>query len=512
MSRFLGCGAQIFSGNARLPGMAVVLAACFIPFVHADEPGEIIFAVPDVGRVSLGVFDGGGQLVRTLHRLAPEGDFRVGLNGYMTRWDGLDDRGRRLPRGSYDVRGYLVGEVSVSGEDFHFNDWAADNPAPAIRKILDFSLLENGDVVLLAVSGGKLLVARYSPERGFLWRRDAGQAAPHPTRPAPFFSGVSPMLAANTASVVVLGTGGYRVLSIETGEFSASGVGGGCPPTALATNDATIFAASPGGLRSIPLSKLDSGTVTFPPSVFTTLDADASRLIGASRDGVWLRQGGFEKIALPADVTSLSLGAGKSFWFVGSEPGSSRRLVGQATFTGEILRTLRAEPGGPQPDKVRASRTGEKFAVMESRGGFRRLRVMARDAGTGGGWTIEWERAWEDPARFGFVDDRLVADAGDIPQTREIKILLEENPLTGRRPKLSLRAVCDKTGSRLVAADGLVLVDVSARRDLTRLVLHRGNAPDSIRFLQGNGTLVEEFNVGGLRRIFALDAGTVDVP
>jgi len=39
---------------------------------------EFEFAVPDEGRITLGVFDGSGKLVRLLHRLAKEEDFLVG--------------------------------------------------------------------------------------------------------------------------------------------------------------------------------------------------------------------------------------------------------------------------------------------------------------------------------------------------------------------------------------------------------------------------------------------------
>ena len=125
--------------------------------MHTLRAGdELEFAVPDDGRVTLGVFDGSGKLVRLLHRLAKEEDFRAGDNGLITSWDGKNDAGQRVSPGHYHVRGYLVGDdVRVSGENFLFNDWAADPGFPVFSSIKDFSLLENGDVILLA--GGALL-------------------------------------------------------------------------------------------------------------------------------------------------------------------------------------------------------------------------------------------------------------------------------------------------------------------------------------------------------------------
>ena len=62
---------------------------------------DIEFAVPDDGRITLGVFDGAGRLVRTLHKLSRQEDFGIGLNGLVTNWDGKNDAGQPLPAGHY---------------------------------------------------------------------------------------------------------------------------------------------------------------------------------------------------------------------------------------------------------------------------------------------------------------------------------------------------------------------------------------------------------------------------
>ena len=105
-----------------------------------------------------------------------------------------------------------------------------------------------------------------------------------------------------------------------------------------------------------------------------------------------------------------------------------------------------------------------------------------------------------------------MADVGEVKQPKDLTFRLEENPLTRKRETITLHAVFDKNGTRLVSADGLPLVEVSQRTDITRIVICRGNAPNKMRLLQGNGTVVEDFSIEGLNRIKSIDAGGVDLP
>ena len=261
--------------------------------IRAEDRDDITFAVPDAGLVTLGVFDGAGKLVRTLHHLAPEKDFRVETNGYATKWDGKDDSGRRLPAGHYHVRGYRVGNIKVAGEDFLFNDWAIDEAAPKVSRILDFSLLENGDTALLVRDGStKTLVGRYSSERGFLWTKElpassaplagappvpaADPASSAPARPLIF----DPILATNSRSAIVLSGRGWDVFSLENGEASPDrAFDGSAIPAALAAKDDAVFVASSSGLISYLLPKWSAENVQPPPPIFKAWDADAPRLI-----------------------------------------------------------------------------------------------------------------------------------------------------------------------------------------------------------------------------------------
>src|SRR5438477_5760291 len=122
----------------RMKWIAWCAALFFIlhpsPFILSQEsepprkPGvKLMFVPPRMeGTISLGIYDARGKLVRTLHREAETDDFTVAVDGLVTAWDGNDDAGDPLPAGKYHARGYMVGDVKVEGEAFHFNDWIED--------------------------------------------------------------------------------------------------------------------------------------------------------------------------------------------------------------------------------------------------------------------------------------------------------------------------------------------------------------------------------------------------
>lgn len=100
---------------------------------------QIVFLPPPMeGVLSLGIFDKDGKLVRVLHREAKVSDkeFRKGVNGLITRWDGKDDAGQPAPVGKYFARGWMTGDLKIEGVAFHGNDWLLVKDAPRFSKML----------------------------------------------------------------------------------------------------------------------------------------------------------------------------------------------------------------------------------------------------------------------------------------------------------------------------------------------------------------------------------------
>jgi hypothetical protein len=122
---------------ARL-GLALFASAFCI--LHSAFPQVAITFLPPPmeGSLSMGIYDKKGKLVRVLHREATEKNFTVGLNGFITTWDGNDDAGRALPAGTYAARGFAVGKIGVEGIAIHGNDWIGDNDdAPRVVRVAE---------------------------------------------------------------------------------------------------------------------------------------------------------------------------------------------------------------------------------------------------------------------------------------------------------------------------------------------------------------------------------------
>ena len=120
------------------------------------EGVQITFLPPPLeGTVSLGIYDAAGKLVRTLHREATQKDFVVGLNGFITRWDGRDDAGQLLAPGKYSARGWMVGNLAIEGVAFHCNDWMKDDDSPRIARVVGVKNAGRDDVhiILRGVDG-----------------------------------------------------------------------------------------------------------------------------------------------------------------------------------------------------------------------------------------------------------------------------------------------------------------------------------------------------------------------
>jgi hypothetical protein len=140
---------------------ALLLAASIIPYsgpACAQEPPpppapgavRITFLPPPLeGTLSAGIYTVDGRLIRTLAREATERNFTVGLNGFITQWDGKDDAGKAVAAGKYFVRGYAVGATEVQGVAFHGNDWLSE----------DDSVPRVSDILAIAVDGPELLRA-----------------------------------------------------------------------------------------------------------------------------------------------------------------------------------------------------------------------------------------------------------------------------------------------------------------------------------------------------------------
>jgi hypothetical protein len=480
----------------RIAVLFLTLVA-LLPTAQA-EGDDIAFAVPSSGRITLGVFDTTGKLVRTLHTMDEEDAFRVGLNGYITKWDGLDDAGNRAPAGHYHVRGYLIEDVTVDGVAYHFNDWMTDDDDPSLRHIVDFAFLPGGDVLLLAISAdGSLLATRYSPESGFVWVRVVDPSPASDTG----------KLTTNPTTAFIQQAGSWILLDINTGTPLATPAPlPSQDPIAIAALSSTLFTSLEKTITPFSLPSIQAQPSISAPTTLISFDADNGILAGCGDGSVWISEDLKTFQTLPISARCVSIGAERTFWYIST---TGTGAVAQAHFNGEILRELEREPNSPQPQKIQASRTSDTFAVLETAPDQERLRVISRNPN--GEWTVEWEKSIRESKSFGYVESSVSAQAPETPHLDSLRFRLEENPLTGEKQELTLRVVFDEEGTQLSTPDGLPLVTISTRSAINRVVMRRGETPNSIHLLQGDGATVEEFHIHGLDKIIPLNAGGIDI-
>ncbi len=98
------------------PTLSPTPAGTVTPFVTPATVRNIRISFlppPLEGKISLGIYDANGKLVRVLHQEAELDAFTVGENALVTKWDGKNDDGEDLPPGKYSARGYLVGHLKL---------------------------------------------------------------------------------------------------------------------------------------------------------------------------------------------------------------------------------------------------------------------------------------------------------------------------------------------------------------------------------------------------------------
>jgi hypothetical protein len=116
---------------------------------------RISFLPPPLeGKISLGIYDLNGALVRVLHKAASFDEFTVGPDALITKWDGKDDEGKDRPAGKYHARGFLVGALKVEDAGTSAEPPAEASPGGTVPvKLMPNPLTKNaGAIVDLTVA------------------------------------------------------------------------------------------------------------------------------------------------------------------------------------------------------------------------------------------------------------------------------------------------------------------------------------------------------------------------
>jgi len=116
---------------------------------------RISFVPPPLeGRISLGIYDAKGKLVRVLHQEADLDEFKIGADALVTQWDGKNDDGEDLPAGKYHARGYLVGPLKVEDLSQTAAPPAENNASANVRVKLTPNPLANDKRAIVEIAAG----------------------------------------------------------------------------------------------------------------------------------------------------------------------------------------------------------------------------------------------------------------------------------------------------------------------------------------------------------------------
>jgi hypothetical protein len=145
---------------------AVAIGFLAISFLSGQEPSpspspsatparsvRISFVPPPLeGKISLGVYNEWGQLVRVLHQEAEFDEFTIGADALSTKWDGKDDYDYDLPAGKYSARGFLVAPMKIGAETIATG--ATPSGASSVRIKLIANPLENNERPTVEICAG----------------------------------------------------------------------------------------------------------------------------------------------------------------------------------------------------------------------------------------------------------------------------------------------------------------------------------------------------------------------
>jgi len=137
------------------PEMSTTPSAPPAPAAASGRSVRISFLPPPLeGKISLGIYDTKGELIRVLHREASFNDFTIGADALVTKWDGKDDTGSDRPAGKYHARGFLVGALKI--EESAAGPAASPEPSPGSPvqvKLMPNPLTKNSSTMIDLAAG-----------------------------------------------------------------------------------------------------------------------------------------------------------------------------------------------------------------------------------------------------------------------------------------------------------------------------------------------------------------------
>ncbi len=478
------------------------------PASAAKESGvRLEFVPPPIdGKISLGIYESKGKLIRTLCVEMPVADFKTGLNGLITSWDGKDDEGARAPEGKYSARGYMVADATVEGEAFRCNDWVSEETSCRIARIREIRAPASGGLVATAkgVSGN------------FLFRCDAaGKIMWCKALPADI---TGDALAVNQKTVFAGGGKGLMVYDLSSGgESTWQGSFDGIAALSAGDNYVAVVAGPTIRRFSLPDRALQATEDAGRP-ISAISEAPGSSAI-LSRGALLVKRGdGWKAIELGAGVNAIDLcvTATGAVWTIARTHSSSE--VREYALDGAFQRRLAVVPEEPAPIRVAAAGNSDTVFLLEENETEQRARALQLTgseppANAGGEIVSKWKVTL---AKEIFFSDEFIgvrnklSDAAGVAfkPDETMKLSLPPNPLLAdQATTISVQLSVDGRGTVMRLPDGLPLRRLTEAPALRWAVGRLDSSGKSLTFFQGDGAVVEEFKADNVANMMSFDCG-----
>jgi hypothetical protein len=449
---------------------------------------------PEDGVISLGVYAADGKLVRVLKRAAEIDSFKSGLNGLFIDWDGKDAKGDQALAGKYSARGVLVGDVNVSGQAYHLNDWIDPTGSIQPKRILSAAFLNGKSVCAFAevASGKQLLVDAVN---GKYRNTDL----PADTKIIKF----------DGSHILAIGTD--RLVQVDP--ITRNSIGEKAYPD---LRDADQWHGKWVVLASNQLysSSDPAGQGITPPreDVAFCAQLDSSAVVASPNGNIWrLQDHEFSPIETgkSGQLLDMSAGKGDTIWLLLEV--DSRRILRQVDLSGQHIQELDLPPDLQTARKLCGSRDDEDLLLtIDLNPGERVIGLHFQNSKAQQSVWQKWLDRSLTPFRYFDVKNGQVVPAEEKTESPTISIQLAENPLENGPPgSLSLGVITDETGAWISTSDGLPLVQIAKTKNIVQ-TKWAATGVDGLLIFISDASVVEEYRVTGLKNLYRFDAGSFD--
>ena len=449
---------------------------------------------PEEGVISLGVYTADGKLVRVLRRAAEIDSFKSGLNGLFIDWDGKDAKGEQAPAGRYSARGVMVGEVNVSGQAYHLNDWIDPAGSVQAKRILSAAFLNGKSVCACAeVTTGKQLLV------------DALNGKFRTTD-----------LPADTKNIKFDGT---RILAIGNDRFVQVAPVTGSSTGEKAYPDLRDADQWHGKWIVLAGSQLHSSSDAADQSITPPREdlafcaqLDSSAVVASRNGNIWRFQDReFSPIETgkSGQLLDMSAGKGDTIWLLLEV--DSRRILRQVDLSGQHIQELDLPPDLQTARKLCGARDDEDLLLtIDLNPGERVIGLHFQNSKAQQSVWQKWLDRSITPFRYFDVKNGQVVPVQEKTESPNVPIQLAENPLGNGPPEsLALAVIADETGAWISTSDGLPLMQIAKTKNIVQ-AKWAPNGVDGLLVFVSDASVVEEYRVTGLKNLYRFDAGSFD--